>query len=257
MTRLDSEWHRLFAPQGLAEPGAPEAQHGRSPLGPVRTLVLELAGPADWPRLSAVWQGVQSELDWPAPAIAVNGRDGHQLWFSLASPVPRGQAAAVVEGLRRRWLTDLAKRRVRCWPSLEEGLEADRPWPQPVPSRQVTDPEQWSAFVLPGLAPVFADDPWLDTPPNPDAQADLLSRLASISLAAWDQARPSLTEQDPAAEAPHGAPPGAATPSPPETEWPPATRSPREFLTSVMNDPQVPLALRIEAAKALLPGSGD
>ena len=36
-------------------------------------------------------------------------------------------------------------------------------------------------------------------------------------------------------------------------------RDPREFLLSVMNDPQAPLALRVDAAKALLaaPSPGD
>ena len=33
---------------------------------------------------------------------------------------------------------------------------------------------------------------------------------------------------------------------------PPAWRDPREFLLAVMNDPQAPLALRVDAAKALL-----
>jgi len=39
------------------------------------------------------------------------------------------------------------------------------------------------------------------------------------------------------------------------TPAPPVNLDPRRFLQSVMNDPDVPLALRIEAAKALMPYS--
>ncbi|MBP6421736.1 MAG: hypothetical protein KA271_02470, partial [Propionivibrio sp.] len=46
--------------------------------GHVRTMVLELSKPADWNGLSTVWQRVQSELELPAPAIAVSGKDGYQ-----------------------------------------------------------------------------------------------------------------------------------------------------------------------------------
>ena len=53
----------------------------------VRGLVLELARPAEWPPMARLWQGVQADLGWPAPAIVVNGVDGYQLWFSLAAPM--------------------------------------------------------------------------------------------------------------------------------------------------------------------------
>lgn len=265
MARLASEWLRLFVPPGSEGLGTPDALRLTSADGQVRAMVLELAGPADWSRLSAVWQGVQTELEWPAPAIAVNGRNGHQLWFSLAAAVPQSEAAAVVEGLRRHWLADLPLRRVRCWPAPEpEGQAVPQRRMQPVPSRQEAAQEQWSAFVLPGLAPVFADDPWLDTPPNPDAQADLLSRLTCIPRPAWDRAWDALRYTG--SEHPGSARPTAqACADSPNPAWPPQAHTaartvanapgPREFLTSVMNDAQAPLALRIEAAKALLPGS--
>jgi hypothetical protein len=72
-----------------------------------------------------------------------------------------------------------------------------------------------------------------------DAQADLLSRLASIPAAAWREARQQL---QPASAAPAAAPVHQA--------------DPRQFLLEIMNDRTVELALRIEAAKALLPYSG-
>ena len=83
MNRLDTEHQRLFAsdPDATAE-------------GRLRHLVLALSGPADWAPLSAVWRGVQADLDLPAPAIAVNGVDAFELWFSLADPVPIHTAAS-------------------------------------------------------------------------------------------------------------------------------------------------------------------
>jgi hypothetical protein len=101
--------------------------------------------------------------------------------------------------------------------------------------------------VLPDLAAVFADDPWLDLAPNPQAQADLLARMASIQPAAFQQALDRLSPATPTATQGTGAqrPPGVAPADPGPT--------PRQFLLAVMNDPGVDLPLRMEAAKALLP----
>ena len=106
MNRLDTEHQRLFAsdPDATAE-------------GRLRHLVLAVCGPADWAPLSAVWRGVQADLDLPAPAIAVNGVDAFELWFSLADPVPAHTAAAFLDGLCDRYLGEVAPARRRCWPS--------------------------------------------------------------------------------------------------------------------------------------------
>ena len=84
--------------------------------GQVRALVLELARPADWPLLSAVWNAVQTDLELPAPAIAVNGRDGYQLWFSLAQPVPAAQGLDWLDALRQRYLAEVKPQRVALLP---------------------------------------------------------------------------------------------------------------------------------------------
>ena len=164
MTRLKSELERLY----LAAPASLTDAQGR-----VRALVLEAVLPTSWGRLSAVWQGVQAELALPAPAIAVSGTDGVQLWFSLEAPVAAAQGQAFLEGLRARWLSDLAPARVR----LLSGQAAL------VPARLADD--QWSAFVAPDLAAVFADTPWLDVEPGEDGQAALLHGLHSIKPAAF------------------------------------------------------------------------
>ncbi len=95
MNRFESELARLFwlpSPEGAAA----------APAGAVRAALLELSRPARWGELAAVWQGVQADLDLPAPAIAVSGVDGMQLWFSLAEPVAASQAVALLKALRQR-----------------------------------------------------------------------------------------------------------------------------------------------------------
>lgn len=199
--------------------------------------MLELARPADWQALSKVWRGVQAELHLPAPAIAVNGIDGYQLWFSLAQPVSVALAHAFLESLRLRYLADIVAARV--------GTAIDAAAPP-----RHTQGDRWSAFVAADLAPVFADEPWLDTAPSDDGQADMLCRLASIKHADF-QAALALLGALPLEGAADGA--VALKPQPAAADTGDAGMDPRRFLLEVMNDQTVALALRIEAAKALLP----
>jgi hypothetical protein len=234
MTRLRSELERLYlcGPDGLAD-----AQ------GRVRALVLEVGRPAQWEVLQPVWLGVQAELELPAPAIAVSGSDGLQLWFSLAQPVDAAAGRTFLEGLQARWLTDPRPKRV----GLRTG--ATDLQPQDLPPRQVSS-EHWSAFVSPDLAAVFSDTPWLDIEPGEDGQANLLRGLRPIAPEALEAALARLAADaaPPADAAPAAAAPAhASAPAAPESD-------PRRFLLGVMNDATAPLALRIEAAKALLPG---
>lgn len=241
MNRLDTEHQRLFA----SDPDAAAA-------GRVRHLVLAVCGPADWGPLSAVWRGVQADLDLPAPAIAVNGVDAFELWFSLADPVPADTAAAFLDGLCTRYLGDVAPARRRCWPSSDPGLQVE---PPRIPQLQA-ETGRWSAFVAPDLAAVFGDDPSLDIPPGDEAQAELLSRQKSLTRAEFQIALARLTpEPSPFLPAVQAVPP----PAPAIVTQAPAPAStirrhddPRQFLLDVMNDPSVAMELRIKAAKALL-----
>lgn len=223
MNRLITELQRLYA----APAPDKEAADGR-----VRAMLLELARPADWTALGAVWHGVQADFALPAPAIAVNGRDGYQLWFSLAEPVPAAQALAFLEGLRRRYLGGIKAQRLRL-----EATTQDLP-PCQMPSGL------WSALLAPDLAPVFADEPWLDTEPGAGGQADLLCRLQPIKPADF---RAALDQLGPGTPSPTVDTASAAAPSADAGQ-----DEPRRFLLGVMNDASAPLHLRIEAAKALL-----
>lgn len=231
MRRLSSEWQRLYAAdaQGSLINGS----------GQVRALVLQLARPADWRAVSRVWEGVQTELNLPAPAIAVNGRDGYQLWFSLEQAVPAAEARAFLADLQTRYLAEVPAERLDLWPRLDtlapEGIQHTTLLPDP--HGQAVAPEQWSAFLAPDLAPVFQDTPWLDLPPNLEGQADLLSHQRCIKPADWRRlCAPGLT---------------STLPEPPARVD--RATDPRQFLLSVMNNDHIDMALRIEAAKALLP----
>ncbi|MFG6440121.1 hypothetical protein [Roseateles sp. LKC17W] len=217
MNRLLSELHRLYPP---------------APPGHTRTLLLELARPADWAALGPLWRGVQADLALPAPAIAVSGTDGLQLWFSLQQPVASARAGVFLAGLQARYLADVAPARLR--------LLTDGPLP-PMPAQDATS-GNWSAFIAPDLAPVFADTPWLDIPPGADGQADLLGRLAGIPPAAFDAALQAL---QPATLPVATAPRAPAAPAGGDVD-------PRQFLQRVLNDESAPLALRVDAARTLL-----
>lgn len=247
MTRLQSELHRLYFPHPTGGPGAGPLVDAE---GRVRAMVLELARPADWEVLAKVWRGVQVDLALPAPAIAVSGGEGLQLWFSLSEAVAAPQAAAFLERLRLRYLPDVAPKRVGLMPGVETGSPQPVRHARPVPA-QDEQTGNWSAFVAADLAPVFADTPWLDIEPGPEGQADLLSRLESIKPAAFEAASAQLGAATPQSDVP-SAPSIEAGPAPAGPRAPADCMDPRHFLLQVMNDPTVALALRIEAAKALL-----
>ena len=272
MGRLATEFRRLYLPDHGHGPADTPPRTGDlvDPRGRVRALVLEVARPADWPPLAAVWAGVQGDLGLPAPAIAVNGRDGLQLWFSLAEPVDVAPAQAFLEGLRRRYLHEVPAARVGLLPAVDAATAAAalRVAP-PVPAPQ-PDTGCWSAFVAQDLAPLFAETPWLDTPPGDDGQASLLMRLQSIPPALFDAVLAHLQPTAPVPAAPPASGPTAGPGDGPAADstvpgtWPlePALRGAdtphgaaaeaRRFLLSVLRDGSAPLALRIEAARALL-----
>lgn len=215
MNRFTTELHRLYP---ASAPGS------------TRALMLEVAAPADWGALGAVWRSVQADLGLPAPAIAVSGTDGIQLWFSLARPVSPAQATEFLQALQARHLAELPPGRVR--------LHAEGRGPA-VPVQDAAT-GNWSAFVAPDLAPVFADTPWLDVEPGADGQADLLARLSSIPPDAFEAAVHTF--------GPRTLAPAPITPEPARG----GDIDPRQFLQRVLNDEAAPLALRVEAAKALL-----
>ena len=244
MNRLQSELHRLYLMPGPV----PGAEDGNDCLvdtaGRVRAMVLELRRPASWELLARVWKGVQTEWAWPAPGIAVSGTDALQLWFALALPISTGEARAALGSMRERFLSEVDPRRIGLLPNPDVPATDPARHARLVPAVQ-TATGNWSAFVTPDLAAVFADTPWLDIPPGEENQAALLRTLALTTRPAFDAAleRPGSVSPPPSAAAP-----GPALPPSPTS----ADVDPRQFLQRVLNDESVALALRIDAARALL-----
>jgi hypothetical protein len=261
MNRLQSELHRLYLAQlsGPADPAMDPALIG--PADTVRAMVLEVTQPAGWAQLSGVWRGVQADMALPAPAIAVSGTDGLQLWFSLAEPIAVAQAHAFLEGLRLRFLADVDPRRVRLMPDATASAQHPQRHARLVPALQ-PHTGNWSAFVAPDLAPVFDETPWLDIAPSEEGQAHLLCAIDVMPMDAFAHAMAALVHGEPPAAA--AAPAGFAQPTIEAAAGLPSTAptSPAlaaagqealEFLRQVMRDDAAPLGLRLEAAKALLP----
>lgn len=262
MNRLQSELHRLYLPrpEGHAEGDAQSAVALIDPRGMARTMVMELARPPSWAVLSTVWHGVQTELELPAPAIAVSGVDGLQLWFSLDAPILVAQAHAFLEHLRSRFLPEIQPSRLRLMPVSDASAPRHAVHARLVPALQEQN-GNWSAFVAPDLAPVFADTPWLDIAPNDEGQAALLSGLDVTKQAVFEAA---LKKLEPRAPPLHSVAATADEPATPERPMVAAAAAaadadadPKRFLRQVMNDETVALTLRIDAAKALLQHSSD
>jgi hypothetical protein len=241
MNRLQSELNRLYLPRSQA-PAETDTQSWAliDPVDRVRAMVMELTRPPSWAVLSKVWHGVQTELELPAPAIAVSGIDGLQLWFSLAEPIAVAQAHAFLERLRSRFLPDIEPGRMRLMPASAASALRQERHARLVPALQ-EQTGNWSAFVAPDLAPVFADTPWLDIPPNEEGQAALLSGLEAMTQRVFEAAQEKL------GPGPHQSHSTAALATDVNE-----LRDPKRFLLQIMNDDTVALALRIEAAKALL-----
>jgi hypothetical protein len=262
MNRLQSELHRLYGlrPQPDAGHDALAASALAEPADSrVRAMVMELTGPPSWEVLARVWHGVQAELELPAPAIAVSGTDGLQLWFSLEAPIAASRAHAFLEGLRSRFLADIEPGRVRLMPGAGAPALSQAGHSRPVPARQ-EETGNWSAFLAPDLAPVFADTPWLDIEPNEEGQAALLRGLHAAKSAAFEAALTRLgasPHPPPSPAAVAAGSDGRLTHARPEDAAADTSEDPKRFLLRVMNDDTVALALRIEAAKALLAHSNE
>lgn len=236
MSKLQAEQCRLYL---VAEP-ATQATSLIDAQGQTRALGVELAHQAGWDAVAALCHGIQNELALPTPALAVSGGAGFQVWLSLVAPVPVAEAHGFLAAVCQRFLSQVPARHVQIHPRMAPVGHAPL-----VPALQEKT-GRWSAFVAPGLACMFADEPWLDVPPGDDAQAQLLCRLESISAADFDRVKREVGVVDTLATRDAefvGVSSGAVLT---ETD-------PRRFLLSVMNDPAVDMTLRIDAAKALLP----
>lgn len=263
MNKLDAELQRLYGLPGQLWPSAgSEAECPRiellSPAGQVRCLVLSIANTCGWEPVAALYQGVQEDLGWPAPAISVSVEDGYLVWFSLAEAIPLDAALDLMHGLGQKYLA--ATKALR--PGFRPGPPGEANFVPSVPARQ-QDSERWSAFIDPTMGSMFVEESWLEMPPSLDRQAAMLVGLESIKAEDVRRASSLLRGGGEMAAASHAGleatpPAGYSAALPPVAS--PATLNlgsgfadPKSFLLAVMNDPSASAEHRMAAAIALLP----
>lgn len=269
MSKFVQEFQRLyFLPDqpwpGALAPDIPEQSRMEesglafdlvSPAGRVRALVIDFARAADWASVAGLYQGLQEDLEWPAPAISVSGQAGYRLWLSLAESIPLAEAQLFLERLRQKYLAELAVSRLALLPVAGESASALTL----VPARHL-ETGKWSAFIDPTMGAMFVDEPGLEMAPNMERQADLLARLKSVGATDFQRGLEFLRPPADDRKSPVGAPVGAVS-MPPENGRQSSEKlnlgnqyaDPQSFLLAVMNDPAASTDQRIAAAKALLP----
>lgn len=221
MDRLRTELLRLFP-----DAEAPGVQR--------HTLTLVFRHSTDWSHLAAICQGMIDDLEWPSPIISVAGRDGYCLWLPLAEPLAEIEGRALLAGLCRHYCPTLKASRFDILPAHID----------PVPQQQ-DEAGGWSAFIDPGMGEMFKEGGGLEMPPNPERQADLLASARALLPAEIARAFAQLA---PASAAPEDN--AVVSMCNPQLA---AQDNPHDFLLAVMNDPAVPLAQRMAAARDLLP----
>jgi hypothetical protein len=253
MKKLLAEFYRLYSPNGLhdlKDEGSKELGLISSG-GQLRGLVLGFQRASDWPKVAMCHQGIQDDLEFPAPGLSVSGRSGYQLWLSLADGVSVVQAQVFFEALKRRYFADIPEQHLRFYPSIGKATVSFVP--------AISDlTGKWSAFIDPTMGAMFLDEPGLEMAPNMDRQADMLSGLKCIAADDFERAlgilhSPSCNATDiPECVAAIDSE-SAAGSNNPRLDLCGNYADPRSFLLAVMNDPSASVGHRIDAAKALLP----
>jgi hypothetical protein len=202
MQKLISELTRLYLPAGTFSPEV-LAQHmlGQTTLainlttddGLTRAMVIPFQKMRDsedaqhWSRLCAVANALQSELDFPAPAVSISGANGYALWLSLEAPVPAAQAQKFLELLLQAYFPDMKLR--------PDAVSA----PVELPPCLNQSTGKWAAFIHPGMGASFADESGLEMAPPFAGQAAFLEGLQSISEAQFLHALNTLQQSHAAA----------------------------------------------------------
>jgi hypothetical protein len=154
---------------------------------------------AHWTLLCDVANALQTELDFPAPAVSVSGSDGYGLWLSLATPVPAAVAQEFLALLRTAYYPDV------------------KVMAEPAPTVMALTPSlnietgKWAAFIHPGMGASFADESGLEMAPPLAGQAAFLEGLQSIDAAQFADALALLRQKHGVAPVPavRSAPPAA------------------------------------------------
>lgn len=236
MDKLNFQLNRLFGLPGPGKHAATDVQDS------CRRLCLAIRRPADWEHAATLLRGVQEDMELPAPLVSVDGR-GFRLWFPLAEPVSREHGIAFLTQLIARYASELPVDRIQA--EAADTIE--------LPPARLGDDERWSAFIDPSMGSMFIDEPWLGMVPTPDKQADLLAGFERIERVAFEGALGRLASPQTQAAGGDTPPPESAAVAHGKLHLSGPHADPQSFLLAVMNDPNASPALRVDAAKALLP----
>ncbi|MBS1188822.1 MAG: hypothetical protein H6R10_614 [Rhodocyclaceae bacterium] len=231
--------------------------------GMARTMAVEFEKSTDWDLVAKLYQGVQEDLDLPAPAVSVSGKGGYRVWFSLVEPVPVSHAQAFLKALRLKYLADIPPARLNFRPDIGEPASPEQSLIPLAPALHMAT-GKWSAFIDPSMGSMFVDEPWLEMAPNLDKQADLLAGFESIKAGDFQRVlNLALAHTEPAggpSDRHAGLQSEVAHHHGPHTSRAQSRldvgsnfSDPKSFLLAVMNDPSASAGQRIKAAKALLP----
>ena len=189
MEKLIAELMRLFVPAGafspelLAQRALGQATQPLSlvtPDGLTRAIAIPFDKGADsgeaghWTRLCEAANALQAEHGFPAPGVSVSGGSGYSLWISLEAPVPAAKAGEFAGLLRHSWFPELTPDAGETAAELPPYLNASS--------------GRWAAFIHPGMGASFAEEPWLEMPPPPHAQAAFLEDVGSVGPLLFERA---------------------------------------------------------------------
>ena len=262
MNKLESELQRLYCLPGQEVPRFISDTDNPSidligPSGLVRCCVVSVEKGSDWESVAALYQGVQEDLDLPAPAISVSGKEGYQVWFSLAEPVIWQKARDFMLGLCRKNLPEIKTAQLKFRP----GDEGELRFVSAVPARLKTA-DGWSAYIDPSMGSMFVEETWLEMAPSLEKQAGLLAGLESIKLRDFQRVLTvlSLPIEMKSSVSEHSPPilnNDSCSMQPRSTvsllNIGSGFNDPKQFLLAVMNDASATADQRIAAAIALLP----
>ena len=268
----DPQWHiqqaggAPFHPEGELTPEiVAESLAGEKSLafnlvgadGLSRAMVIKFNRPGDWERVANLYQAVQEELDLPAPAVSVSGRQGYRLWFSLAEPLPVAQVRRFLKALSAHYLADIPVADIEFLLGTDMPASTGQGLVQLVPAPNALT-GKWSAFIDPSLGSMFIDEPGLEMAPALDKQAGILAGLESIKPVDFQRALEHLQRHDAEQSASAQDKALGQAPTASDCEYPSLNvgkhySDPKSFLLAVMNDASASPRHRIEAAKALLP----
>ncbi|WP_374357955.1 hypothetical protein [Pseudoduganella danionis] len=193
-TPLNAEITRLYRLDGDSDSQPLELV---SATGLTRAMVLEFrrkpeqAVPRHWDNLCRMANYLQEQLELPAPAVSISGKNSYRLWLSLSHAVPVEQAETFLLQLCASYFPDVLADELDWLP--QHGGQHTQTSVECPPRMQSNG--QWSAFIHPGMGAAFEEEAGLDVEPPAAGQAAFLERLHSISASQWAHACALLQSQ--------------------------------------------------------------